>query len=561
MNSIITLGEYLGKGKTFVIPDYQRGYIWGKKRADGSTSVENLLEDLLCHFRNGMGVFLHGVTISETEKEIVLVDGQQRTTFLFLLLKRLGYDKNVIIHYCIRTNSNDFLSKQEWDVAENPKEDYQDIYFFKKTLRIIDEKIKDLDKPAFLQYLLTQVKFMYINIKGIKPEIVFSMMNGSKANMRQEEIIKAEILRLASLSGKDVEKTQEWENQMLRSRYAREWDKWLHWWNKKEVQEVFNCSNPMGLLVSSYSKLKVGEQLNFEGFKKAFLSQNLSIEAKRTFDGLRRLQKRFEDAFNTIEIRNRIGAILNVMGKEHANKFIQHYFVDDHRNSEELQRYYKAVFINMTHDEIVKKDSEKSKEEFAKKFETALKSVSDDYLYKNDKGFAFKLLLRLNVDQDIKQGRLFNFEIWHDNRSLEHIYAKSKVKHIGENGQWLDWNDQPTSAYDPTNGELRREDIVLVQGDQKITSTEHSIGNLVLLYLKENSTFNNASFAEKKQMFFNPVKEGLVKSRHLLHAVCVFAEKEDWDGPAIVENKLRMVEQFEKDYRDLQTYFEYEKQD
>ena len=30
MNSIITLNDYLNKGKEFFIPDYQRGYVWGK---------------------------------------------------------------------------------------------------------------------------------------------------------------------------------------------------------------------------------------------------------------------------------------------------------------------------------------------------------------------------------------------------------------------------------------------------------------------------------------------------------------------------------------------------
>ena len=553
MNSIITLQEYLRKGKTFVIPDYQRGYIWGKKRADGSNSAENLLKDLLSHFRNGMGVFLHGVTVSETGKEIVLVDGQQRTTFLFFLMKRLGYAQKFEIHYCVRTNSNEFLAEQEWDVTDNPKEEYQDIYFFKKTLRIIDETIKDIDKEAFLDFMLAKVKFMYINIKGIKPEIVFNMMNGSKADMRQEEIIKAEILRLASLSGETIEMTREWENQMLRSRYAREWDKWLHWWNKKEVQQVFDCSNPMGQLVSSYSKLKNGEELNFEQFKKAFLNVGLSIEAKRTFDGLRRLQKRFEDAFNTPVIRNRIGAILKVVGKDQANKFIQYYFVEEHQDPEDLQRYYKAVFIKMTHDEIVNKDLEKDKE----KYEAALESISNDFLFSSDKEFAFSLLLRLNVDQDIAQDRLFNFEIW-NNRSLEHIYAKSKVKHLGEDGKWLDWEDKPTSA--PVDGDLRREDIVFMKDGMEFTGTEHCIGNLVLLYKNENSAFNDADFAEKKRMFFNPTKEGLVKSRHLLHTVCVFAEKEVWDGPAIAENKLKMIEQFKKDYNDF-AKLENEKQD
>ena len=30
MNTTITLREYLNKKKVFVIPTYQRGYVWGK---------------------------------------------------------------------------------------------------------------------------------------------------------------------------------------------------------------------------------------------------------------------------------------------------------------------------------------------------------------------------------------------------------------------------------------------------------------------------------------------------------------------------------------------------
>jgi uncharacterized protein with ParB-like and HNH nuclease domain len=30
MNATITLREYIGKNKIFVVPNYQRGYVWGK---------------------------------------------------------------------------------------------------------------------------------------------------------------------------------------------------------------------------------------------------------------------------------------------------------------------------------------------------------------------------------------------------------------------------------------------------------------------------------------------------------------------------------------------------
>ena len=32
MNATITLREYLEKKKCFIIPDYQRGYVWGKNK-------------------------------------------------------------------------------------------------------------------------------------------------------------------------------------------------------------------------------------------------------------------------------------------------------------------------------------------------------------------------------------------------------------------------------------------------------------------------------------------------------------------------------------------------
>ena len=93
MTLIVTLQEYLNKGKVFVVPEYQRGYIWGKNRKGEKNSVENILQNLQQHYKSKSKteIFLQGVTVTETEKEIVLIDGQQRTTFLYLLLKTLGY--------------------------------------------------------------------------------------------------------------------------------------------------------------------------------------------------------------------------------------------------------------------------------------------------------------------------------------------------------------------------------------------------------------------------------------------------------------------------------------
>jgi hypothetical protein len=48
MSATITLKEYLSKKKTFVVPEYQRGYVWGKARKIGEKdSVTYILDDII----------------------------------------------------------------------------------------------------------------------------------------------------------------------------------------------------------------------------------------------------------------------------------------------------------------------------------------------------------------------------------------------------------------------------------------------------------------------------------------------------------------------------------
>ena len=553
MDATITLKEYLDKKKTFVIPEYQRGYVWGKNRDGEKNSVENLLDDLISKYNASSEVFLQGFTVTENTDEIIIIDGQQRTTCLYLLLKWLGYEDSIEIQYKIRKTSNDYLKALDLSkINENTKEEYQDIFFFKKTLRIISSKLFEIDKTKFLSFLLSNVKFLYINVEEDKATRIFTMMNGSKAQMKQEEIIKADILRIASLNTSDIiDFQQEWERNMLRSRYAREWDRWLHWWNNEGVQSLFLCDNIMGLLLSSYLQQKKGDILTYENFKAKCLPQGVSYEAKQVFDELRRLQKRFEDAYDEPSTHNMIGGILRIHNAENQRKFISYYFVEDNR--ENLEEYYKLAFLGMTHDEIVRQD----KKEFADNYYRTITAIEDDFVYQDDdhKEYAFRLLLRLNIDQDSQQNRFFNFDVWNE-RSLEHIQPKSKVGHE-EQGDWYDGNGECKEKEKFT---MFRTDIHTTIDTFKISTSEHSIGNLVLLYKNENSQFNDKDFYQKKELFFNPNKTDL-RSRHLLHTICVFAERQEWNGEAIAENKITTVKKFEADYAALKAKIEYEKQD
>lgn len=565
MNATITLEEYLDKKKVFVVPNYQRGYVWGKNN-DGKPedAVTHMIKSLLKGYTGGTSVFIQGVTVSEQEKSIILIDGQQRTTFFYLLLKLLGSSKQFQIQYDIRKESNDFLSR--CDILQNideADEEYQDIYFFKKTLRVLSEQLpEDIDKDKFIEYILKNVKFLYIDIAVDKATTVFSMMNGNKAEMKAEELIKAELLRLASLntSVSALEKEQyaiEWDNNMLRSRYAREWDKWLQWWDRKDVKDFFKVDSVMGLLVSTYQMLKPHKKLTFESFRQSFLENQVPIEAKTTFDQLRRVQKRFEDAFNNPIVYNRVGAILRVINDRES--FIKWYFLDSKPSDDLLERYYKLAFLGMTHLEITEKSEEEYSEKFDKKYRELESILSSDSLYTDNPDETFRLLLRLNIDEDCRQGqekgRKFDFTIWDAytrGRSLEHIYPKSKVYHIEtlpdgtevlKNGSG---DDLPSSVL--TDPRYIDRESCRYNG---IIASEHSIGNLVLLYRDENSAFNDKPFEQKKQLFFNAPelnnRKDVFKSRHLLHTIYKFASS-TWTGVDIAKNKEQTLKDFRKYY-------------
>lgn len=567
MNTTITLKEYLNKGKTFVIPDYQRGYVWSKSKTGADDdSVTNLMSDLIKRYKNNMTVFLQGFTVTEGENTIELIDGQQRTTFLYLLLTVLGFTGRFEIRYDIRNESGIFLKKlttqnvnQYFEsMPDKQKEEIQDIFFFKKSLFLInkqleDSKISKSDFGSFLNFLLKNVKFLYIDIDVEYAKNVFTMMNGSKAEMLTEEIVKAELLRLASLGKKGQTMQEEWENQFLRSRYAREWDKWLHWWNIDDVRMIFRTNRLMGLLlISTWKDGNNKGEYSYEAYKNKFLAKEISKEAKDLFDKLRRLQKHFEDAYYNPISRNQIGAILRLMDKESQDAFIREYFINRKIN---LDYYYRCVFLEMTHKEIIEYNSEK----LQTKFNSMLQRISNDLLYdSNDKEIAFRLLLKINIDEDNKQnggkGRNFDFAIWDNGvRSLEHIFPKSRISHEcieqTENGERKYLLGGDNKIHNESDYYWNKRSDIHKENGEGLT-TEHSIGNLALLYLNDNSQFSNNSFEEKKNNFFNKDVNEYFKSRHLLHTIYLFA-KSKWSVSDIAENKENIIKDFKNYYKDI----------
>ncbi len=558
----ISLSDYIrllnGTG-SFVIPDYQRGYVWGQRKKNSSSDSVSFLINALKESYKKSDIFLQGITVHEKKDsfDIVLVDGQQRTTFFYLLLKYLNYKGYVSVKYDIRKESNDFLSKlgkEDW--SRNDDEEYQDIYFFKRTWRIFARELNEVDKESFSTFILEHVKFLLVIIPEEQAKIVFTMMNGNKAKMTDEELIKAELLRCASLEHNLI---GEAEHITLRGRLAREWDSWLYWWSDKQVESFFRTGGKqLGWLLPLVSE---NSKVNYNGFREKLLKSMTMKQSKNVFKQMRLLQKSIEDAYNDSISYNYLGAILYIRkDAEQRFAFLRWYFgINQYgfhsKSKAELKRYYDWAIIGVNHEDIVAVNAEKysdARDQFHYELESNMLFM---YYYET----AYRWLLRQNIKQDnLYSNRKFDFNI-ESNRSLEHVYPKSKIGHRNGQGIALNWNDEPIE--NDSSIALWREEMewVCKEDQRTFLGSEHCIGNLVLLYKRDNSKFNDADFRKKNQYFFTDQDDESFKSRHLIHTTMVFSDVnwEDktsgkpWNKEQISIRKHAEIKDFENEYPEI----------
>ena len=556
--------------KVFVIPNYQRGYKWAvKKKGESDSAVEKLVKDLLIASANDNKFFFQGVTVVEDGNNIILIDGQQRTTTLYLLLYCLDQEsiKSINLEYDIRDESKLFIKnlKEEFFDPIAAKGNSQDVFYFKEAIKQINILIEGNDNKRLLKFLFDKVTLLYIIIDKEKATKTFTMMNGSKATMLQEELIKAEFLRCVSLPKKmqatisttidshlDVLKeavAQDWETNALRSRYAREWDKWLYWWNNDIVKIYFNTDEILGLLLPYYFKYNANiadekdQQLSLSNFK-LLIQGNETTLPKIIFKSLRDLQKSFEDLYNNPRIYNSLKMSLICGNGKQEKLEICNYFIANKLNLALLEEYSKLRLIGISHQSIINK--EKYGSDNWSRAEEVLGYLSSKNVYKDYYDLALKQLLRLNVEEDNNlfefRGRKFDFSIY-GTKSLEHIHPKSKVYHlvVDENTgkkYYRNGNDEKTNEDKFDNNWINRNEL------QKCT--EHAIGNLVLLDKNENSKFSDKPFKDKKLIYFNVHK--VFKSRNLLHTISVFS-KSSWTKEDIQQNQEDFITRFKKDYQ------------
>lgn len=224
--SLVSIGELFEEKKTYVIPIYQRNYAWTKENID--TLIESLVKKYRDENKNYM--FLGNMEfLKENNKNLQIVDGQQRITTLLILLYQIQRKKfsKKLINELLKIKSierkeikneqdkfQDFLERPEYmpeeireleiskrKQAKNKKEQefrneniYRlNYYYIKKALE--RENIKDFDD--FANYLLGNVYVVEILLGGKSDEMklneaieIFNSINTTGKPLETKDIFK-----------------------------------------------------------------------------------------------------------------------------------------------------------------------------------------------------------------------------------------------------------------------------------------------------------------------------------------------------------------------------------
>ena len=221
----------------FNVPAYQRGYRWNELH------VKDLLDDLLEFMQEtnrGKFYCLQPLVVKKIgENRYNVIDGQQRLTTIFIILKYLenllkeenGIDEIYTLSYETRKDSKDFLQNitSKTQDESNKNIDYFYMYQAYKTVENwFGDKIsqKKTTKRKMLEIFTNSedekhIEFIWYEVEDSEDEVkIFARLNSGKIPLTNAELIKALFLNVRNfpkgcseneIITKQIEISKEWD--------------------------------------------------------------------------------------------------------------------------------------------------------------------------------------------------------------------------------------------------------------------------------------------------------------------------------------------------------------
>lgn len=526
------------KVEHYSIPSYQRGYRWTELH------VKALLEDIdnFLKSQNTPGAINESyclqpiVVVAQTDEDGLrqweLVDGQQRLTTLYLILKRLKRP-HFEITFDKRTASNLFLSSLTEGVTNH---DTPDFHFMSEAYRCIDnwftqKENEDIGYPDdFANKLLNRVQVIWYEValksKDTKEQEtekidIFNRLNIGKIPLEDAELVRA--LLMSRIEGNTKR-----EKLMRQGEFSNEWYEIEQWLRNPEVWEFLtdkSMANHIQLIFELQAHNKNSENYNtYKWFEQAIHNSDKPVErSSELWKETKDIFGRFRYWFKERTLYHYVGFLLSA-GKMSLPELLQ----------------------------LSETDKKSFKRELFLRIKTYLDQIDIQQLsYDGNQEELKRVLLLFNVlsvermksDSQLR----FPFNLYNEIRtstkwSLEHIHAQqsqdpmqnekairewiedtlSSIEHIdtidkgtSEDGQQilLNISEYKSELRSILTAEKIDKDafnsirVRIIEAFES-TGTKHAMENMALLSCPDNSRLNNAIFPVKRDRIIQMEREG-----------------------------------------------------
>lgn len=552
--------DYLKK-YSFYIPNYQRGYKWSKK------NIEDLLNDInSIDNNNKKDHCLHNLTIIKINEEhpmynltvksrdkinYEVVDGQQRLTTIYLLLKYLEIkeEETYNLYYQIREKTKDFIDSKLKEVIINIKNNHyeiekifsdlvkynnnynkQDIYFICNALYCMHQWFtNNTDNKIYDK--LKNVYFYKHELTGIKGETVFANLNSGRVPLTDIELIKADLIINIS-----EEKNKSLNNDILlneiRINIGRLWDEMESFLAQDEVWYWIAANN------KSANKLSLLFDLinikTFKDYKDILENKENNKTSNDILNKIKDYYYTIKDWYYDNDMYHLVGIAVNI-GKSIKDLLPEK--TDNGKYQLKSKDDLKKKIIQLIIDELSLKIDDKDS--------LKIGETQYEYLnYQNNSKDIEKIMLLLNClegynfnNKTFNKGFRYRFDLHNKEQwSIEHIFpqnatkenykscildliflfnSEKNIKELENISKILDIDVNSIKDNEDIE-ELKelinkKEDIDINAIKDIIKHTQsmdiQSIGNLALLPTKANSSLQNDIFEEKRDKLLKKLSE------------------------------------------------------
>lgn len=475
--------------KNFFIPDYQRGFRWGKRQ------VVQLLDDLNMFFRKGKGQFycLQPIVVKTIDADAVkkyhlesdddnniwyeVIDGQQRLTTIRLILALFkimssSFNKKFKIHYKTRPQLDEIFEGMVLDsnkqiTAPKSKSNELDIdaWHIQQAAQYILDWMENLDNPERFEGSFKEkftnpksdeedaksVQIIWYELRdGSDPNYTFKKLNDQKVSLNNAELIRAMFLSDSAVYETDP---------MILANYKQ---------NVRDAVKEREQARKQAHIIEQWDIIeKQLRQPQFWAFVKDDASDNTyRSRIEYLFDLISKKQASEKDELYTYLRFEEMVRKNEVKGLWELWLKVESYFATLLSWYQKRDYYHKIGYLITTEKgsqlliDLLEKSAEQSKSLFDKninwliKQHMMLKTEDDIYAYSYDvdaqRAALKRILLFFNVESTRKAESqdYFPFEQYKKLEwSLEHIHAQNseRIDRTDKN-KWAEWIEKNINA-------------------------------------------------------------------------------------------------------------------